>query len=167
MSDSFTYLWTRDEFERHRARGSTSFRSAGCNQFCDRGVKIGDSLYIISFFDGHLHLLGRLDIARMCSAAEAPRMANDFEFDFSWAADWVFADPERSSPKFFDLVVPAAAVRSIRFAGDRPPKFRGDGPDAEPDPQTFRGVRPLTETTVRQFDELLSSRQAARGIVRQ
>jgi hypothetical protein len=160
MGRHFTYLWTRDEFERHRANGSTRFRGAGCNQFRARGVDIGDVLYIISFFNGHLYLLGRFAVEAVCTAAEAPRVANDYEFDFSWATDWVFANTEHSSPKYFDLVVPGEVVRAIRFEGDRAPKFRGE----EPDPQTFRGVRPLTQATARRFDELIGTHQPnARG----
>ena len=111
MSRSFTYLWTKGEFKSHQAKGPGGFLSAGCNHFRKRGVESGDSLYIISFFDGQLHLLGRFVVDILCSVTEAPRVMEDRDpgttFDnYSWAADWVFADQERSSPMCFKLIVP-------------------------------------------------------------
>src|SRR5260370_41791408 len=125
----------------------------------DRGLVNGDNLYIISYFGGRLYLLGRLAVAEVCSPADAARLTGRSGFDYSWAADWAVADDSRSSPKFFDLVLPPDAVRAIRFEGDRSPVYRGEGADATPDPQTFRGVRALSWETAMQFDKLLTSHE--------
>jgi hypothetical protein len=156
---AFTYLWTRDEYERHRRRGGHEFLCAGGNTFRDRGVRAGDDLYIVSFFGGQLYLLGRLAVGAVCGPEDAPRLTGRDGFDYSWARDWAVGDASRSSHKHFDLVVPPEAVRAIRFKGGRPPAYRGEDEDAEPDPQTFRGVRALSWETAEGFDRLLAEHE--------
>lgn len=153
MAD-YIYLWTRKEYETHRASGNATLFCAGSNQFRNRGVKEGDSLYIVACFGGDLYLIGRLDIETLCSAMEANVVSGD-DFDFSWAADWAFTHPDDEMPMQFGLVVPINEVRQIRFEGDRPPVFQ-DGADATlPDPQSFRGVRRITPESAVALDRLL------------
>jgi hypothetical protein len=101
-------------------------------------------------------------VAAVCGPEEAPRLTGRDNFDYSWAKDWAVADPGHSSAKYFDLVVPPEAVRAIRFEGGRPPAYRGDGEEAEPDPQTFRGVRALSWQTAVAFDRLLAEHERSR-----
>src|SRR5262249_1051158 len=156
--------WTREEYESHRAEGSRAFRSAGGNALVARGVRAGDRLYIVSFMDGRLYRLGRIVVARVGGGGAGPRHAAGpgcpDGFHSPWASDWAFADPAASSAKHFDLVLPPETVRAMRFGAGRPPAMRGDGPDATPDPQTFRGVRRITDATAVLLDEALARRAA-------
>lgn len=137
---SFTYLWSRTEFEWQQSSAHGQFELAKSKLFSSRDVRRGDQLYVISFFNKRLHLLGRFVAA------------SDPQFDSTSATELIDADNQHSSPMCFDLIVPQKVVRVIRFEGDVPPKFRGN----EPDPQTFRSVRRLTEVTAQKFDELIA-----------
>ncbi len=140
MVKTFTYLWTRTEYESQKSAAYGRFERAYSTQFSNRDVHRGDQLYIICFFNKRLHLLGRFVTA------------SDPHFDSTLVTELIDSDNSRSSPMCFDLIVPQKVVREIRFEGDVPPKFRGK----EPDPQTFRSVRRLTEVTAQNFDELIA-----------
>jgi transcriptional regulator with XRE-family HTH domain len=153
---AYIYLWTRKEYEIHQESAEATLCCAGSNQFRKRGVRNGERLYIVSCFGGDLYLIGRLDIGTLCSSEEANEISGDPGFDFSWAADWAFANPDEERPMRFGLIVPTSQVRQIRFEGDKPPVFQ-DGEDASlPDPQSFRGVRRITPQTADLFDRLLT-----------
>lgn len=160
---AFTYLWKREQFEIARETGDDTLPCAGGNTFRNRGVHKGDDLYIVSFFEGRLYLLGRIAVVAVCGPKEARRLTGRDDINYSWAREWAVADPSRSTSRYYDLVVPPKTVRGILFDGRRPPFYRGDGDDAEPDPQTFRGVRALSLETAKAFDRLLADRERAVG----
>jgi hypothetical protein len=71
MPQSYLYLWTRTESQTHRDADEAKLSSASGNLFRQRGLVLGDRVYFVSCFDEKLFLLGRIDVARILSPAEA------------------------------------------------------------------------------------------------
>jgi hypothetical protein len=158
MTQSFLYLWTRQEFETHRADGEGMLWSASGNMFRQRGLAPGDAVYVVSCFDEKLFLLGRIDVSQILSPTEARAYTSDDEFPWDWATDHIFCDDEAKRPMLFDLVVPGDRIRTMQFEDGRSPVYREDCGRVIPDPQTFRGFRRLSWQTAADFDRLLAAR---------
>lgn len=149
MSRAFTVLWTMQERQTWLQSGASEFGSAFGNSYRSRGVKPGDALYILSCGQGNVWLWGRLVV----KSIEDPKQRGDAD----WARDAVRADPQASTPANPERVIPPEVVANIRFAGGQAPAMRADGPD----PQTFRGVRAISEETQALFEQLLDGAPAA------
>ncbi len=149
MSRAFTVLWTMQERQTWLQSGASEFGSAFGNSYRSRGVEPGDALYILSCGQGNVWLWGRLVV----KSIEDPKQRSDAD----WARDAVRADPQASTPANPERVIPPEVVANIRFAGGQAPAMRADGPD----PQTFRGVRAISEETQALFEQLLGGAPAA------
>ncbi len=123
------------------------------NSFRSRGVGNGDRVYVISFWDGTLKVLGRLDVDRIVDQAEAERIQGEQLWD---ADDHVLAE-RGSASKLGVRVVPDSKLGKIEFINadgsmvsvkyNRRGKVEG---------MTFQvEVREITTTTARLFDQLL------------
>jgi hypothetical protein len=133
---------------------------AASNQFRARGVRVGDSLYVVSCFGGQLYLLGRLDVAYLLGPVEAADHAGEELELFDWAQDHAFAADNNIGPVYFDLIVPEATIRRMQFENGRPLAMRPGPGGQEPDPQTFRGLRQLTEASACLLDDELIAHEA-------
>ncbi|MSR31166.1 MAG: ASCH domain-containing protein [Gemmataceae bacterium] len=157
MSRSFIQLWTRKEFEFHRENGEGNLLHAASNQFSKRGMCPGDKVFIASCFLGRLRLLGVIQIWKgPLSPGEAAELTGKPVKDLSWAADHILAHPQQAQGKRFDLQVPEQALEEFRFATGEAPKFMNN--HGGPDPQTFRGVRELSEKTAQALERLLHNK---------
>src|SRR5262245_35903139 len=103
---SFIDLWTRREFETHQANGTELLCHVASSQLRDRGVRVGDSLFVVSCFAGRLHLLGRLDVAHLLGPVEAAAHFDDELDGYKWARDHACPADDNVGPMHFDLVVP-------------------------------------------------------------
>jgi len=110
-------------------------------------------VYVISFWDGTLKVLGRLDVDRIVDQAEAERIQGEQLWD---ADDHVLAE-RGSASKLGVRVVPDSKLGKIEFINadgsmvgvkyNRRGKVEG---------MTFQvEVREITTTTARLFDQLL------------
>jgi hypothetical protein len=151
---SFTHYWkgeTAEENQQLGLAGQELDHTAG-NQFRARGVRPGDTVYIITFSDGDLRLIGRLKVGKIVGQAEAERVLQATVT--LWQADeHVIAEPSASTKAQFDLVVKQPGTIEFVLA---------DGSIASPkrnrgaiDPQSFRGVREIAPSTVATFEALL------------
>lgn len=155
-SRSFTHYWSNGTWSAYRttaARGELVDYAAS-NQFRERGLTAGDSLYIVTVLHGALYLLTRLQVAAVCGVEEAAQQLGE-EPESLWPAD-DFAVAAAAVPSDFERVVPLAIAEQLRFlAGDgepRPLKFRAEG---LLDQQTLRGVRELAPDSAALLDALL------------
>ena len=154
----FTHYWKYETVADHQTmvRGreipSKLDHTAG-EQFKSRRVTAGDWLYVISFRAGELRVVARLEVEDIVSQ----RLANKRLSYNPWrATEHVMAVPGSGSPIRFESTVPTAEVGAIRF-------LTTDGASSAPamnrrgdfDPQTFRGVRQITEATAAIFDKVL------------
>ena len=160
MPQSFVYLWTRQEFERHQKddkAGKAYLYSASGNMFKKRGLVPGDRVFVVSCFDEKLFLIGRIDVSRILGPTAAADYSGDYEFNWTWASDHIFCEDKDIRPMLFDLVGPDEVIRTMQF-DNGPPVFREEGGRAIPDPQTFRGFRKLSWQTAPDFRRLINER---------
>ena len=162
MTRSFIQLWTRAEFEVWKSEPNSPLIYAASNQFKQRGITIGDQLFIVACFADALHLMGCLKIEiGTLDAVEAknllPKNAH------TWAKDYVFHDRSQNTRMRFDLQVSKSVLSSFCFADGTIPKFKGDGTEFKPDPQTFRGVRELSSITAVNLAKLLGGKEALKN----
>lgn len=157
MTRSFIQLWTRAEFEVWKSAPNTPLVYAASNQFKQRGITKGDQLFIVACFADALHLMGCLKVEiGTLNAVEAKKLLP--KNSHTWAKDYVFHDQSLNTRMRFDLHVPLRVLASFRFADGSTPKFKGDGTEFMPDPQTFRGVRELSTSTAVILSKLLGTK---------
>ncbi len=158
MGECFLYLWTRGEFEEHRANGDATLWSASGKVFRKRGLTPDGYVYVVSCFNDTVYLLGRIDVSQVLGSAEAHAFTGDDDFDWYQASDHIFCEDEDARPMLFDLVVPDEVIRRMRFANGAAPVCRKERGRLIPDPQTFRSFRRLSSQTAQDFDRLLAAR---------
>jgi hypothetical protein len=154
MSKFYSQLWTGGEYRYHRRNApGLPLRHAASNAFNERGLGTGDKLYVWSFVEGCLLLIGRMEVDAVVSFQEAVRRLGTNNFS-STLRDHAIA--RVCTNKQFGNEVPLSIIRQLGFISPNgevsPPKFRAEG---EPDPQTFRGVRQLTLASAKLLDALL------------
>lgn len=156
MPRSFTQLWTRVEFEAWQRADGPLLRHAASNQFTLRGLRPGDTLFILSCFSGKVWLIGALvvDVGPL-DWHDVQRLGLIQGTRFSGLRDHVFADPQQTAQMRFDLTIPLEVARGLRFGNGEGPKLRSCGGVEEVDPQTFRGVREINPASAGVLSRLL------------
>ncbi len=152
MPRYFTHNWLNRTWERNRKRASEGEfldHTAG-NLFRERGIRVGDIVYVVSVIKGSLYLCGKLVVGKICDIDEAADIL-DYE---PWPADeHIIA--AAGTPMNFNLKVPLKLTRRLRFIsgdGNKPLKFKA--PNCL-DEQTLRNVRELDLASAAKLDALL------------
>ena len=148
MPRAFSVLWTMQERQAWLRAGQSRFTVAYGNSYRSRGVEPGDALYILSCGQGSVWLWGRMVV----KGVEDPGAGDDAP----WARDAVRADPRLSTRADPERLISPEVVSAIRFGDGQAPAMRANGPD----PQTFRGIRRLSEETRTLFENLISSQSS-------
>jgi len=154
----FTHYWKYDTLDFHEeliADGDlpTGLDHTAGEQFHAREVRSRDWIYIVSFKQAQLRVVARLQVDRIVSESEAEQI---FPYELWEASEHVVAVDGSGSPIRFDAVVAKGEVGAIRFIdadGARLAPKRDRHGDVNP--QTFRGVRKITEATAVMFDKVL------------
>lgn len=129
----------------------------GSSKFGERGVALGDSLYIVSLSDGHLYLGGRMPVKRIVPRAEAVRiLRSDTLYD---ADEWVIDEDKSGTPLHLHLasevtrqiawIMADGSERGLRFVDER-----------NLDVQATRGVRQLTPESAELLDRIIAATDA-------
>ncbi len=148
MGRSFTYCWQHSEVLRYPDGAPVVF--AYGSQFARRGVCPGDEVYIVSVHRGRVHLLGKMRVRLVThSAADFRRYSG---LDPGPAAEYLLAEaytPARLVP------LPGEVARGLRFLrGKEAVGLAYRGEDLV-NPQSLRGVRPLSAEGALALDGLL------------
>ncbi len=155
----WTLYWTnktvRTEANRVHEREEFAFEleHAGGAGFRKRGVKPGDTVYVVTNVYGVIHLIGKIVVDEIIDKDEVGRR---LENDDLWIVTDHIVAKKPYAPCRFDVVVPPSQTKDVEFITDKGTtglKFNKRG---GVDQQTLRTVRQLTESTARLFDELLS-----------
>lgn len=140
--------------------------TAGSNVFRQRGVAIGDSVYVVSMKAGELYLGGRMTVEGIVSREEAIRLTGcENLFD---ASEWIVTSEEGGTPLNLHRKVEAALARKLSFESKQGPKPYHFVSEAHLDKQTTRGVRELTAESARLLDRIIAfsdGRPRKRGVV--
>ena len=150
----WTHYWSNDTWDREKAISEgDGYRHTAGNQFRKRGVSPGDSIYLVSVFEGRLFLGARMRAGQVLGQEEAARILGTTEL---WAADdHVIAEPGTETTLRFNRKVPTSVVERLRFRRGNtllPPTFTGPG---VLDGQTMRGVRELSSEAAALLDGVI------------
>lgn len=141
-------FWTPDV-----NRENVPIDMAGSNVFRQRGVSVGDSVYIVSLNGGQLYLGGRMTVKEIVSRAEAVRRSGrDDLFD---ASEWIVDFEGDGTPLDLHRKLETPLTKQIRFRtkdGPKPYKFVSS---THLDNQTTRGVRELTSESAELLDRVI------------
>ena len=154
----FTHYWKYETVDDHQAMVRrreipAKLDPTAGEQFKSRQVEPGDWIYVVTFRAGVLRVVARMEVEDIVSQ----RVANKRLSYNAWrATEHVMAVPRSASPMRFDAAVRTADVGAIRFiTADGSPSAPATNRRGDFDPQTFRGVRQITEATAAIFDKVL------------
>ena len=150
----FTHLWGKDWLVKGGPGEGKALDHTAGTSFKKRGVRGGDIVYVVAVRAGRLHLLGRLDVAEVCSRRRAEALLGTGDL---WdAPDHVIAKAGTGTTTNYSRVIPPGAVAKLRFVSGSgssiPAKFSAPG---RLDHQTMRNVRELTPASARILDSYL------------
>lgn len=153
MSRYFTHYWLNRTWEYNQkdtSDGDPLDHIAG-NLFRQRGVRVGDIVYVVTVMKGSLYVCGKLMVGKICSSDEAAVILGREDL---WEADEHIVS-SAATPMNFDLEMPLKVTQRLRFiSGDgiKPLNFKSPG---YLDGQTLRGVRELEPASAAELDSLL------------
>ena len=150
MAD-FTQYWSSIENDIDAAAASyTPLDHTADNRFEQRGVSVGDCVYVVTVRKGTLYLVGKLEVGEMLWSDDEAEARLGYSV---WSADQHLI-ASRCTP--VQLVeVPSEVVARLRFvsrAGCVTVKFSSPG---VLDGQTLRGVRRLEPPSAAELDRFL------------
>jgi hypothetical protein len=157
MSRFFTYFWS-DEFcdARYRAGLSgTPLEYIAGDGFRHAGMEEGDTLYVISVYDGQVMLVGSMLVGRiLASYSEALALIAP---DVEKAREYVLPADEHATEQYFTRQLMMEETGDLRFltpdGSSKPLKF-ADG--EEVDASALAGVHEITPASAVLLDQVLS-----------
>lgn len=156
----WTHYWTgktvaREERYTQHTGDDLMEHTAG-NQFLGRGVGPGDTVYIITYSDGDLRIIGKMVVDAVLNQHDAEvRMGTT---NLWKASEHLVARPGTASKRCFNAVVPQSQLNNLKFVTDSGLRGIVYNRHGLPDQQTFRAVRKINAPTARLFDTLLGIR---------
>jgi hypothetical protein len=156
MDRYFTHQWSKKTALQQPPGLLTDTAGTG---FLDRGVSHGDSVFVVTWFDNELHIVGALSVDRIVSKAQMRAILRPQGIKPWDAPEHVIAVPGTSSG--IEVVDGAVLfgdamdlVEFIDAQGNPAPVATRSSGKAEP--QSFRGVREITPATADLFELLLT-----------
>jgi hypothetical protein len=128
-------------------------RASASNSFRQRGVSVGDIVYVVSLNAGQLYLGGRMIVKRIVSRPEAVRLFHsDNLYD---AEEWV-VDPGQTGT-LLDLHrrISPRLTKQLRFKSKSGPRGLCFVSHTKLDNQATRGVRELTPESASLLDRII------------
>lgn len=149
---AFTHYWTNDTWK-DQVAGLRLTHVAG-SSFRQRGVEVGDFIYVVTIKKGDLFLAGRMQVSQMVGQDEAERLLDSKLYG---ANEHVIG--RNGTVTRFDAVVPDRIVQQLRFE----PGGRGLVRNAKGklDQQTLRSLRELTPASAALLDSILATDSAS------
>jgi hypothetical protein len=151
---SFTTYWKNKTWNEHALEipGGDPLDHTASNNFRDRGVSAGDSVYVVTVKQGRLLVAGKMIVGQVCGRADAENILGTTNL---WdAQDHLIASA--STPIDWELEIPIDEVENLEFIGSAgarvPLVFKYPG---YIDQQTLRGIRRLTSDSAGKLDQYL------------
>ena len=154
----WTHYWKNQTVENREQRepGTGGLGHTADNSFKKRGVKPGDSVYVVSVPEGKVQLIGLLVVDRILNQ----RQINSYFGEEVWVAADHLVAREPVAECRFDVFVPVRDLGKINFItakgldGIKFDQRVGANPKTV-DRQTLRGIRKITADTAALFESLL------------
>jgi hypothetical protein len=144
MPKHFTHYWSNETWKRNTQQnpdGDSCDDTRG-NQFVRCGVGKGDQVYVVTILKGVLFLAGRMTVGKIKRG------------DGEWK-EWLIAEPGTATSALYNRPVPLQVTKSLRFVSATAPKPLKFITSQELDSQAIVGVRHLTATSAKLFDEII------------
>jgi len=147
MARFFTHGWQYAE-ARKEGEGEPLCHAAG-SRFSSRGIKSGDSVYVVAVHRGKLYALGKMQVGKIVTKDEARRILGMEPYD---APEHVIASACTQARL---TEVPTTVAKELRFiSGSRKESLAFREEDLL-DGQAVRVVRELDAESASRLDELL------------
>ena len=149
----WTHYWTHETAVYTTSQGSEPTRHTAGNRFLSRGVEPGDRVYIISFWENSMRLLGRIDVERIVGFDEAWDLLGYEPWD---APEQILGNESSAAPSLKIRDLTKSQLKRVEFINKgNKPAFVVKNKAGNIEPGSFRAVRELTEDTARKFDSIL------------
>lgn len=162
MPSCYTHYWKNETWNYNRERsndGTLLIHTAG-NQFRRRGVKPGDTVYVVTNLNGEFYICGKLIVDGIYNAKKAAKLLGCKPIDL-WEADEHIVAAQ-ATPTNFHLKVPNSLARTLLFEyGKNQLQSLIFDAKGNLDNQTLRGVRKLPSESAVKLDRLLPSLENA------
>ncbi len=151
MPQSFTHYWAGETLG-FNEEGRPLDHTAG-SDFSTRGVKIGNTIYVVNILRGELYLVGRFTVGEFLFSDAEARARLGYE---PWSAkEHIIARPGTGTPTRLGRVVPLEIVRRLKFHTTQGVKGLAFVDAEELDRQALRGVRRLTQPSAKLLDDFI------------
>lgn len=154
MPRSWTCHWQNKYWRDDVNRESLPVRASGSERLLARGVRPGDTIYVVSILEGFLLLGARLHVEHVTSRDEAVRITGDASL-FSSIDGWAVGS---GTPMHLHRRLGPDVAHRLRFIAPRnklrPLAFIEETDTV--DPQATRGVHELWPRSARLLDEAIS-----------
>lgn len=144
--------WTGDTVDDNL--GPDPLNHTADNAFRKKGVEPGDTIFVLSFRNGNLYVVGRLVVAEILDQKPAERKLGQRLWK---AKDHVIGEPGRSTPVRDDAIVPPDRIDEIGFLDDSGARSHPKRNHGKLEPQTFRHTRRIDSSTAALFEDVLAS----------
>jgi 5-methylcytosine-specific restriction endonuclease McrA len=154
MKRYWTFHWQNRSWRGDVHVEGSRLRISGSNKFRDRGVSVGDSVYVITLVDGRLFLGGRMTVGRIVSRASAEKLLGTSNL---WdAAEWIIGSEEEGTPLNLHRQLEPSLTKRLRF---RSPDGKTRSLYFESDHRLYgqatRGLQELTEESAMLLERIL------------
>ena len=149
MTEYYTHYWKNETWDEN-AEFNDGLQHVADNKFRDRGVQVGDWIYVVTVKKGILFVAGKLRVDRIVSLAEAIELFGGSVWP---AKDHIISDKEY--PANFECSIPKSVYPHLQFEtakGPKPPYLIEGGLIYQ---QSLRGVRRLTGGGARLLDKYM------------
>jgi len=151
MPRYFTQYWTNETWD---IESEEDFDHTADDRFRERGISIGDFVYLVTVLDGQMLLGSRMKVAKIVDQAEAERL---FGMSLYPATDHLIGQsPFKRFKK--DRPVPVEIAEKLRFVSKTATRLKFKSPGVL-DNQTLREIRELTGESAKLLDSLLEIRK--------
>jgi hypothetical protein len=141
----FTYLWKTSEWKKKIQMiksGDSKISYAAGSKFKESGMRIGDTVFIVSVQNGDLYLAGKIKIAKITNKTDAANILSINESEL-WTSD-EYLIPDAKDIDIFrqNLIIDINEAKELDFCKDKGfVKLKYN--DNKIDPQTLRRPRKL------------------------
>ncbi len=150
-----TYWTNENVLENVLDNGGASLDHIASNQFPDRTISVGDSVYVVNWKRGRLRIVGSLEVGEICGQARADAVMGRARYR---AKGHLLAAAGTSTAVFMNRWLSEAELRAVEFASTTGPVGPKINKHGEVDHQSFRSTREITPTTKQMFDSALRLR---------
>lgn len=149
---AFTYLWTNKCRTNMLGEDGNPLNLAAGKVFTKRGVRTGDSVYVVGIWKAKVYLIGRMTVKQVWERGDWDR---EHDTPTLWAGEQVVEGAE-GTPMRMHRTLPASVLQQLRFLDTKGREKGLAMTDGElDDAQCLRSVRRLSPRSAEVLDGVL------------